>query len=175
MPVIFPTLIKQRWPKETNSALNAFYGHPLGAHGHVNPEWEVENLTKLETLWRMTEEGVHVQHLTIHRKCAASFLRVLTALWEYYGNDQELINRHHLNEWDGSFNPRSIRGSTHLSVHAYAAAVDIAAKWNPMGVHWRDDGKMLPSAAIDAFKGEGWTWGGDFLHRKDAMHFQATS
>src|SRR5262252_7505105 len=44
----------------------------------------------------------------------------------------------------------------------------------PNGTRWRENGRMLPRWAIDAFLAEGWCWGGDFSGTADPMHFQAT-
>jgi hypothetical protein len=70
----------------------------------------------------------------------------------------------------GCFNPRYKRvNAGAVSVHAYGLAVDINAAQNPMGDELVTD---MPQAFIEAFKAEGFTWGGEFSGKKDAMHFQ---
>lgn len=69
--------------------------------------------------------------------------------------------------WDGTFAFRAIRGDTHLSVHAFGAAIDLNAKTNPLG----EPGDMSPEV-VGVFRHFGFLWGGDFHGRKDPMHFQ---
>src|SRR5947208_1262952 len=69
--------------------------------------------------------------------------------------------------WDGTFAFRAIRGETHLSVHAFGAAIDLNAGTNPLG----GPGDMSPDV-IAVFQHFGFLWGGDFHVRKDPMHFQ---
>jgi hypothetical protein len=69
--------------------------------------------------------------------------------------------------WDGTFAFRVIRGDTHLSVHAFGAAIDVNAATNPLGGR----GDMSPDV-VAVFRHFGFLWGGDFHGRKDPMHFQ---
>lgn len=69
--------------------------------------------------------------------------------------------------WDGTFAFRAIRGDTHLSVHAFGAAIDLNAKTNPLG----GPGDMSPDV-VAVFQHFGFLWGGNFHGRKDPMHFQ---
>lgn len=172
----FPTLSKQTWPHESVAGeLDAFYGDPRGSGSEANPAWEAENITHIAPPWSMNEDGANVTRIAIHRRCADSLQRVLNAVWAFVGQDQSKIDASHLNEWGGSYNYRVNRNNpAKLSVHGYAAAIDIAPNENPNGQSWSDNGVMLPRWFIDAFLAEGWSWGGDFGGTKDAMHFQAT-
>lgn len=69
--------------------------------------------------------------------------------------------------WDGTFAFRPIRGDTHLSVHAFGAAIDLNAATNPLG----GPGDMDPGI-VAVFQHFGFLWGGDFHSRRDPMHFQ---
>jgi len=85
-----------------------------------------------------------------------------------------------LDEYDGCFCCRAIRGQTrHYSTHSWGIAFDLNAAHNPLA--------SIPPASFDAthpfvftsdhpivkiFKKHGFTWGGEFQHRKDPMHFQ---
>ena len=70
----------------------------------------------------------------------------------------------------GCWNVRYKRTATgEVSMHALGLAVDINADTNPLGPTLVTD---MPPAFVDAFRAQGFTWGGDFQGAKDAMHFQ---
>jgi hypothetical protein len=172
----FSSLSKQDWPREWISGeLDSFYGNPRGSAGRADQAWVQQNLTRIVPPWSMRSDGSAVSQITIHRKCKDSLTRILNAIWESTGRDQAKIKAAHLDEFDGSYNFRvNVNSPSRLSLHAYGAAIDLAAAENPNGASWRDNGRMLPRWAIDAFLAEGWSWGGDFSGTPDAMHFQAT-
>lgn len=68
--------------------------------------------------------------------------------------------------FDGCLMVRDVRGCPgSLSAHAYALAIDLDAKQNPLG------GPVAFSPAfVKCFTDAGFDWGGDFK-RKDPMHF----
>lgn len=105
--------------------------------------------------------------MQIHRKCAASLKAVFDDIWEECDQDESKLPDGAI-IFDGSYNFRPIRGSSRLSTHAFGAALDLDAEHNGMGKR----GNMSP-IVVNAFKREGWFWGGDFNSRKDPMHFQA--
>jgi hypothetical protein len=70
-----------------------------------------------------------------------------------------------------SFAWRKVRGGVSMSNHAFGIAFDFNPGQNPMKL-----GKVktdIPKYFRDAFKAEGFRWGGDYKVRKDAMHFEA--
>jgi len=72
----------------------------------------------------------------------------------------------------GCFCPRYKRGNSgEISVHSWAAAVDINADTNPRGFPMAKD---IPNSWVDIFEGCGFTWGGDFP-TPDPMHMQWAS
>ncbi len=164
------------WPREsTPGALDAFYGDPRGPDGEVSPIWMAQNLVKIVPPWKMTEEGRPVTSIIIHKKCAPSLNRILKNIWEHYGRDQSRINAVHLDQLDGTFNFRPNRNNpAKLSVHSYAAAIDLAAAYNPNGKEWRPHAGMMPIDVVKIFAKEGWAWGGQFNGTKDSMHMQAS-
>ena len=173
---ISTSLFKQNWPREwVPGELNNFYGDPRGAAGRADSAWAQQNLTTIVPPWAMRFDESAVSQITIHKKCKDSLTRVLNAIWDFAGHDPEKIKTAHLDEFNGSYNFRmNVNSPSRLSLHAYGAAIDLAAAENPNGAPWRDNGRMLPRWAIDAFLAEGWCWGGDFSGTPDAMHFQAT-
>jgi hypothetical protein len=75
-----------------------------------------------------------------------------------------------LQTFDGCFEIRLVRGSkTNFSAHSYGLAVDLNAHDNPLGVS--TGGFYETPSVVDCFRKNGFTWGGDFQHRKDPMHF----
>ncbi len=71
-----------------------------------------------------------------------------------------------LQTFDGCYAIRKIRGSeSRLSMHAWAAAIDLNAATNQLGT----DGDISPDLAA-CFIDAGMTWGKNF-QRKDPMHF----
>jgi hypothetical protein len=172
----FSSLFKQNWPREwVPGELDHFYGDLRGAGGRADPAGSQQNLTTVVPPWAMRIDGSAVSQITIHRKCKDSLTRVLNAIWDFAGHDPAKIRAAHLDEFSGSFNFRmNVNSPSRLSVHAYGAAIDLAAAENTNGVPWQDNGRRLPRWAIDAFLAEGWCWGGDFSGTPDAMHFQAT-
>ena len=78
----------------------------------------------------------------------------------------------------GTYNCRKIAGTKRLSVHAFAAAIDINVKhahyWKwakPSGAgtySWRN---RIPMEIIEIFERHGFIWGGRWYHY-DTMHFE---
>jgi D-alanyl-D-alanine carboxypeptidase len=172
----FPSLSKRDWPREwIPGELDNFYGNPRGSAGRADLSWVQANLTKIAPPWAMRSDGGAVSEITIHAKCKDSLTRIFNAIWDFAGRDPAKIRAAHLDEFDGTYNFRmNVNSPSRLSLHAYGAAIDLAAAENPNGAPWTDNGRMLPRWAIDAFLAEGWCWGGDFSGTPDAMHFQAT-
>jgi hypothetical protein len=70
----------------------------------------------------------------------------------------------------GAYNFRVMRGGSSLSMHAYGCAVDFDPARNGFGS--RNPYLAKCPAVLEAFKREGWTWGGTWK-KPDGMHFQA--
>lgn len=156
-----------KWPKDTNEARVAFYGDP-GSPGFEN------NLTYVYPPFAMYYPGddgrrTPVTRIRVHKKCAAAFTAAFNEIWLAFGKSQEAINKAGLNEFNGGYNPRKVRGSaTKWSNHAFGCAIDINATENPLGA---TKGNM-PQEAIDAFCRQGGMWGGWYGGRQDWMHFE---
>jgi hypothetical protein len=80
--------------------------------------------------------------------------------------------------WDGAHNPRYMRKATHvrrnLSNHAWGTALDINAKWNPLGTRpARLDQPGCVFELVEIAHQYGFYWGGHFGGgRPDGMHFE---
>ena len=69
-----------------------------------------------------------------------------------------------------AYAPRTVGGSTKLSQHAIANAVDINSRWNPYSA----DNVLrtnMPDWFSQTFRDAGFCWGGDWIDSKDAMHY----
>lgn len=79
----------------------------------------------------------------------------------------------------GTFNCRVIAGTSRMSMHAYAAAIDINVKFTD---YWRWGGakketdkvsykNRIPMEIVEVFEKHGFIWGGKWYHY-DTMHFE---
>jgi hypothetical protein len=149
---------------DTQSLINA-YGNPS------DPGFE-QSLTHIVPPWPMTFESQPVSYIPIHPLLADSLNAVFADIAAQVNNDWSQLPPG-ATIFDGSYNYRPIRGSTRLSCHAFGAAIDLDAEHNPMNTSGNKG--TMSSIVIDAFKRQGWYWGGDFHSRQDPMHFQAAN
>jgi hypothetical protein len=63
---------------------------------------------------------------------------------------------------------RTVAGSKGLSVHAFGGAVDINPRANPYAADLITD---MPDWYVTAWESAGFCWGGDWISKKDAMHY----
>ncbi len=73
----------------------------------------------------------------------------------------------------GTYNCRAIAGTASKSMHAYGAAIDLAARF---GAYWRwgprpAAARAIPWPIIAAFERHGFIWGGKWAHF-DSFHFE---
>lgn len=109
-----------RWPRDTDAEMQAFYGEPgLGRKSIVPP-------------YALLYEGRALQTITVHERIAEAVLSVLRAVLAHYGPGE--IKRLGLDRFDGCYNVRRKRGGSSWSTHAYGAALDFDAERNPL--HW---------------------------------------
>ncbi len=151
--------MKPTWPHDDTASKTKFFGKPGS------------NLVPITPPFQMFYDGHPIKSITCNRAVASSLLRVFTAILDACGHDQKKVDATGASTYGGCYNNRSIRGSSNISNHAFAAAIDIDPDHNPLGAKV---GKMSP-VVIKAFKDEGWLWGGDYKGRKDWMHFEAVS
>lgn len=158
------------WPKDTMAAKVAFYGDPRGPHG-VNESWFSNNVVRVKPPWMMFYAGKAIQSIAFHKKCARALNAALNEIWAACGKSQKTVATYGLQEYGGSFSYRLIRGSSAISNHSFAIAIDLAPSGNPLGAK---KGTM-PRFAVDAFTKQGARWGGNYTGRKDWMHFEFVS
>lgn len=69
--------------------------------------------------------------------------------------------------FDGCYNDRTVRGRNSTSLHAWAMAIDLNASLEKLGqVNTGWSGQF-----VAIMKAAGIYWGGDWISRKDPMHF----
>lgn len=157
------------WPGK--ASINAFYGNPdVNNDGVADLDWQQKNLTLIAAPYLMYYGSKQVRNITVHRRCADSLLRCLTAIGESFEPEERA--RHQLDQFGGVFNFRKKRGGNGLSIHSWAAAIDLAPAINGFGVKYGSVPNMMPMAVVRIFEAEGWVWGG-LWSKADAMHFQA--
>lgn len=178
------------WPKQ--SQCETFYGNPKGRNGLASSAWESANLVSIPVPWRMFaswDEKIVIRKIRVHRKCAESMARVLSAIcksacdeWERQAGPSAdgvvligvnaVLDQWGMSRFGGAYSYRLIRGGNRLSMHSYGCAVDFDPARNGMGD--RTPNFANCPEVIRAFKAEGWEWGGDWSS-PDAMHFQAAT
>lgn len=154
-----PRLVANAWPSQSEAP--TFYGDPALAG------WLHENTMDIATPWKLDSAG---SKILVHKKCADSLIRVLANVWEAMGHDQARIDAAGYNRFSGSYNFRPMRGGAHLSMHAYACAIDFDAAENEF--HNVKHKFTANDPLVSAFERESWIWGGRWTS-PDAMHFQA--
>ena len=75
-----------------------------------------------------------------------------------------------LKTWDGCFNIRKKRGLNSASLHSWGIAIDVNAFENGLGKE-----PKLSRSFVKCFTDNGFLWGGDWVSRKDGMHFELSS
>ena len=159
-------LTKQNWPLQKDA--KKFFGDP-SVH---NAAWQAAHLVSVPCPWTLFMGKTQLHSIQINKACADSLKRVLAFVWEKVGEDQSAIETLHYHLYSGSYNYRPMRGGSALSMHSYGAAIDWDDQENQQHhtKHLFQDNSLL----IQAFKAEGWSWGGDWsVGSIDAMHVQA--
>ncbi len=148
------------WPATNPAALKAFYGEP----------GDTDQLVRINFPYRMLYAGKAVSSTLVHRKVAASLLRVLTRIQGLFADAPDIVDE--ATDYGGCYNFRFKRTGSGWSLHAYGAAIDLDADDNTFRDAWPVAADM-PLQIIEEFAREGWISAAAFWGY-DAMHFQAT-
>jgi len=112
------------------------------------------------------DDTLNIHAVYIHRELPPAMLDALKEGLGFGG--LPYLKENNLDRLGGIHNHRFKVGSPNeLSVHAWAAAIDVNPHRGPYGK--KPD---MPQFIIDAFKKRGFVWGGDWKIQ-DGMHFQA--
>ncbi|MBW8881294.1 MAG: M15 family metallopeptidase [Asticcacaulis sp.] len=143
--------------------------------GHASHGWEASNLVMVNLPWRAHaawDPRIAIPAVQVNRNAAPSLVRALNTIWLQAGQNQAEIDRLGLSAIGGGYNYRPMRDGERLSAHAYGCAVDFDPDRNAMGDKSPNFAQAENRYVIDAFRGEGWSWGGVW-GRPDGMDFQA--
>jgi hypothetical protein len=155
----------QRWPHQHDCL--GLFGNPFA------PGWAARNLVHVTPPYAVSMGRIHIAQIQINRIAADSLERVLARISDACQHDQAQVNAGHCNCFSGSFALRNMRGLNTISMHAFGLAIDWDAEHNPLGARPGHTFFNPDSLLVQAFKDEGWVWGGDWRGRRDAMHVQA--
>ena len=154
------------WPKDTDfQAKIKLFGDPR--QSGFEDHW----LINIIPPFQMFYDKHPIKTIRVNKIIAPSLQTIFSDVFLQCGHDQTKVDNLGLSNFGGCYNFRPIRGSNNLSNHALGIAIDIDPENNPLGAKV---GKM-PTIVIDAFKKQGFKWGGDYKGRKDWMHFEAVS
>jgi D-alanyl-D-alanine carboxypeptidase len=155
------------WPNDDLQSKIAFFGDPNTA------TFQKLNLVTITPPFQIYYDSHPIKTISVNRKIATALLLVFTDILDKCGHDQRKVDATGISAYGGCYSYRPIRGSSagNLSNHAFGAAIDIDPANNPLGAKI---GKM-PALVVNAFKAQGFLWGGDYKTRKDPMHFEAVS
>lgn len=154
------------WPKQKDCDL--FYGNPR------DPGFVRNHLTYIKAPFLMKYGLSPISSITVNVKCAGAFSAWLETVWDNARHDQKVVGAWGISAFSGSYNYRVKRSGSTLSMHAYGCAIDFDAPNNPFQSqksHFKDDTDAYKNVVLP-FKALGGTWGGDWEHNTDGMHFQ---
>ena len=139
-----------------------------------------------------------VGHLIVHRDVVTEVRSVFRRLYDRRFPIRQIIPVDHFGSSDrrsmranntSAFNCRYVAGTTTWSQHSYGRAIDINPVQNPYvsngvadppsGQPWVDRGHDGPGMIVphnivrQAFRAQGWGWGGTWTSAKDYQHFSA--
>lgn len=154
------------WPKDTTPAKMEFYGDFRGK------AWASTNLVYVKAPFQMFYDKQPLSRgVLCHKKISAALAMVFEEIWEKCHQDQHEIEKTGAHDYGGCFNIRKISGSNNWSNHSWACAIDLSPATNGFNTGHGTIGQIV----VDAFKRQGFRWGGDYKGRKDPMHFEAVS
>jgi hypothetical protein len=125
------------------------------------PGFEQKYIVSITPPYPVRYDGQVVKTMRCHKLAADNFM---SAFEEIKRNG--LIQ--YANDYSGIYNRRPIKNRpSHPSTHSWGIAIDLEAADFPLGSK-----KRINQGVIDAFQKYGFFYGGDFVSRKDPMHFQ---
>jgi len=160
-----------------------------------------DDLSLVHILYKGFDDKIHKGELIVNKKIASDIVEIFKVLYEnnYKIESVERIDKYNgddnlsmKNNNTSAFNYRNIEGTNTLSNHSYGLALDLNPLYNPYvyesngnlivspieGVKYIDRTLEFPykidknDLAYKEFTKRGFTWGGDWLNKKDYQHFE---
>ena len=125
------------WPKQTEKEMNLFFG-PIGAN-------HIAIIVPERYPMKLYNGPEPYKRIVVNKKIAEPVSRVLNKVLEHYGPDK--LNNSGMDLFFGCYNPRRMRGGSLWSIHAWAAALDFDAAYNPL--KWGKDRARLAKPFYD--------------------------
>lgn len=155
------------WPHDNTASKIAFYGD------FQQKAWASLYLTHIHPPFTIYYDKQPMPGgVLLNKNCALAMQAAFDQIWEKCEHDQYKVDQAGASDYGGCFNIRRIAGSDNWSNHSWACAIDLSPGTNGFR---QDSSTTLSSIVIDAFKGQGARWGGDYHGRKDPMHFEFVS
>jgi len=155
-----------QWPHDDTPSKNAFYGN------FHSPGWQDLNLTHFQPPFIMYYSKRVMRHgLLVHHKIVPALTLIFQEIWEKCNFTQAEVDKIGASDFGGCFNIRPIAGSNNWSNHSWACALDLSPGTNGFNTGHGTQSNIV----VDAFKRQGFLWGGDYHGRTDPMHFEAVS
>lgn len=115
-------------------------------------------------------KAYQIKGTSLKLRCAESVGPLLAAFASDFHELIEPIDNGGLDDWGYAF--RMVRGTTDkLSCHSSGTAIDLNATKHPLGKIGTFPAEKVPMIRALAKK-YGLKWGGDYINRKDEMHFE---
>lgn len=125
------------------------------------PNFEAKYIEAFTLPYPLFYEGTKVTRARCHYLIVENFQQAFEKI-KNAGLQEQVKN------YSGIFNNRPIRGeSKHPSTHSWGIAIDLEADKYPLGSTQR-----FPDNIVKVFEDAGFFYGGNFVSRKDPMHFQ---
>jgi hypothetical protein len=154
-----------QWPHDDTASKNAFYGD------FQAPNWGNVYLVRISAPFKTYYAKERMTRgILVNKKCADAMLVAFNEIWEKCGHDQAAVDKTGASDYGGCFNIRNISGSNSWSNHSWACAIDLSPGTNGFNMIG-----TISNIVVEAFKRQEALWGGDYVHRKDKMHFEFVS
>lgn len=88
-------------------------------------------------------------------------------LYKAFKKIEEAHLQNEIHSFDGCYQERKVRGSSAISLHSWAMAIDLNASMEKLG----QTTSHFSGEFIKIMTEEGIYWGGNYQGRKDPMHF----
>jgi hypothetical protein len=125
------------------------------------PDFESTYIEPFLLPYPLFYSGTKVTRARCHHLIVENFQQAFEAIQSAGLRDQ-------VKNYSGIYAARPIRGQTaHPSTHSWGIAIDLEADKYPLGSTQR-----FPDSIVKIFQDAGFFYGGDFISRKDPMHFQ---